>query len=82
MSVEHKKKENRSETGFMTSLADYLDVSVTRERGVMGSSPQRYEREDIYMVSPLTPAMQGEWPLPRFLLCGGYSDNLIFSYTW
>ena len=27
MNVEHKKKENRSETGFVTTMADYLDVS-------------------------------------------------------
>ena len=26
--VEHKKKENRSETGFLTNMADYLDVSL------------------------------------------------------
>lgn len=25
--VEHKKKEDRSETGFFTTMADYLDVS-------------------------------------------------------
>ena len=32
--VEHKKKENRSETGFITTMADYLEVSVilTEER--------------------------------------------------
>ena len=27
VSVEHKKKENRSETGFLTNMADYLSVS-------------------------------------------------------
>ena len=27
VNVEHKKKENRSETGFVTTMADYLDVS-------------------------------------------------------
>ena len=44
--------------------------------------PQRYRREDIYMVSALSPAMQEEWLLPNFLLCGGFTDNLIFSYIW
>ncbi|CAI8058047.1 hypothetical protein GBAR_LOCUS31575 [Geodia barretti] len=67
VNVEHKKKENRSETGFLTNMADYLD---------------RYEGEDIYMVSPLTPAMQREWLLPQLLLCGGFTQNLIFSYAW
>ena len=28
VSVEHRKKENRSETGFITTMADYLDVSM------------------------------------------------------
>ena len=28
VNVEHKKKENRSETGFLTNMADYLDVSL------------------------------------------------------
>ena len=27
-------------------------------------------------------AMQREWLLPRFLLCGGYTDNLMYVYIW
>ena len=34
------------------------------------------------MVSPLTEAMQKEWLLPRFMLCGGFTENLALSYTW
>jgi lysine-specific demethylase 8 len=67
VSVEHRKKENRSETGFITTMADYLD---------------RYSTEDIYLVTPMPEAMQKEWLLPQFLLCGGFSENLVFSYTW
>jgi lysine-specific demethylase 8 len=67
VSVEHKKKENRSETGFLTTMADYLD---------------RYRSEDIYLVTPMVEAMQEEWLLPPFLLCGGFAHNLVFSYIW
>lgn len=34
------------------------------------------------MVSPLTGAMAEEWLLPQFMLCGGFTDNLVISYTW
>ena len=43
---------------------------------------QRYSTEDIYLVTPMPEAMQKEWLLPQFLLCGGFSENLVFSYTW
>lgn len=33
VSVEHKKKENRSETGFLTTMAEYLDVSPQTPQG-------------------------------------------------
>lgn len=43
---------------------------------------QRYESEDIYLVMDMPSALQEEWMLPRFILCGGYTSNLITSYMW
>ena len=34
------------------------------------------------MVSHLPDSMQAEWLLPKFLLCGGFTDNLVLSYLW
>ena len=34
------------------------------------------------MVNPLSAAMQEEWMLPSFLLCGGFANNFALSYIW
>ena len=34
------------------------------------------------MVSALPPSMFKEWQLPKFLLCGGFTDHLMFIYLW
>ena len=26
-------------------------------------------------------SMQEEWSIPSFLICGGYTENLAFTYT-
>lgn len=43
---------------------------------------QEYKSGDIYMVSGLPPPMFSEWQLPKFLLCGGFTDHLMFTYLW
>ena len=43
---------------------------------------QRYQKEDIYMVSALSDSMLREWVMPRFLLCGGYTTHLMYVYIW
>ena len=34
------------------------------------------------MVSDMPEKMKEEWPLPSFLLCGGYVNNLAFVNLW
>ena len=34
------------------------------------------------MVSDMPVEMTNEWPLPPFLLCGGYTENIAFVYIW
>ncbi len=34
------------------------------------------------MVSDLSDGMRKDWVLPRFLLCGGYTEELMFMYLW
>ena len=41
-----------------------------------------YKNENVYMVSDLSEGMVRDWRLPRFMLCGGYTDHLMFVYIW
>ena len=41
-----------------------------------------YKSENVYMVSDLSEGMVRDWRLPRALLCGGYTDHLMFVYVW
>ena len=34
------------------------------------------------MVCDLPPPMYQEWMLPRPLICGGFTDNFMFTYMW
>lgn len=34
------------------------------------------------MVTDMPEKMKEEWPLPSFLLCGGYTDNIAFINVW
>lgn len=34
------------------------------------------------MVSDMSQEMRDEWQLPKFILCGGFSENLMFVYIW
>ena len=34
------------------------------------------------MVTVLPEAMKKEWLLPKFMLCGGFTENFMYSYTW
>ena len=34
------------------------------------------------MVSGVPRLMFSEWQLPKFLLCGGFTDHLMFIYLW
>ncbi len=43
---------------------------------------QKYNNSDIYMVSDPSPGMYNEWQLPRFLLCGGFTDHLAMILLW
>ena len=43
---------------------------------------QRYQTEDVYMVTDMPEEMKQDWPLPSFLLCGGYTDNLALINMW
>ena len=43
---------------------------------------QVYESDNIYMVDALPPPMFNEWQLPKFLLCGGFTEHLMFVFLW
>lgn len=43
---------------------------------------QRYKEDDIYMVTDPSPGMYNEWQLPRFILCGGYTNHLSMVMMW
>lgn len=43
---------------------------------------QIYKDDDIYMVGELPPPMADEWQLPKPLLCGGFTDHLMYAFIW
>ena len=45
-------------------------------------SIQVYQSDNIYMVDALPPPMAHEWQLPKCLLCGGFTDHLMFVFLW
>ena len=34
------------------------------------------------MTDSVPEDMKNEWPLPSFMLCGGYIDNIAFINAW
>ncbi|XP_062514910.1 bifunctional peptidase and arginyl-hydroxylase JMJD5-like [Corticium candelabrum] len=65
--IETLKKEDRNQPGKVITLREFL---------------QKYQSEEIYMVDSLPKQLQKEWMVPRFLLCGGYTENIHTLYTW
>ncbi len=41
-----------------------------------------YMSQELYVVSNVPDKMREEWPLPPFISCGGYTDNLAMLYLW
>jgi lysine-specific demethylase 8 len=65
--AETLKKEDRNNPGEAMLFQEFL---------------QRYKTEDIYLVNDLPEPMHKDWMIPRFLLCGGYMENIQEAYTW
>nr|XP_054756261.1 bifunctional peptidase and arginyl-hydroxylase JMJD5-like isoform X1 [Lytechinus pictus] len=65
--VEEGKKENRSKELWQMSLSQYI---------------QRYQKEDVYLVTDVPPEMSDEFCLLRCLLCGGFSTSLLDTIMW
>jgi len=76
---------------LLGSKVEYMVKKMELERGCgwgytthtcTHTHTQRYQKEDIYMVSALSDSMLREWVMPRFLLCGGYTTHLMYVYIW
>jgi lysine-specific demethylase 8 len=65
--AENGKKENRSAAGSIYKFEDFLNA---------------YNTSDIYMVNDMPEGMKDEWPLPNFLLCGGYTEHMAYVNVW
>eukprot|EP00057_Strongylocentrotus_purpuratus_P027318 XP_011681792.1 PREDICTED: lysine-specific demethylase 8 [Strongylocentrotus purpuratus] len=65
--VEEGKKENRSKDLWHMSLSNFI---------------QKYQKEDVYLVTDVPPEMSDEFCLLRCLLCGGFPTSLVDTILW